>query len=150
MRRLQAMNDTIEGRSMIDDHSDQLAMKHLKQRLNQLAGPDRARFAEMVEASKIFGRSFAASETPSHRRFEIARGILLLIEDGQFDRELITSLCQFVTGNEYNKAGEGLADLNWKQAAQFAECCFMLTHELLDISYNPNINKFQIGAISHE
>jgi len=144
------MTDPIEGRLMTVETVDQQSLNHLKQRLNNLVGPDRSRFAEMVEASKIFGRSFAASETPSHRRFEIARGILLLIEDGQFDRDLITSLCQFVTGNEYNKAGEGLADLNWKQAAQFAECCSMLTRDLLDISYNPNINKFQIGAISHE
>lgn len=144
------MTDTIEGRTMTADHSDQLAVKHLKQRLNQLAGPDRARFAEMVEASKIAGRSFAASETPSHRRFEIARGILLLIEDGQFDRELITSLCQFVTGKQYQKAGQGLADLNWEQAASFAQCCYLLTHDLLGVAYDPSINQFQIQEKSHD
>jgi hypothetical protein len=144
------MIDQIEGRPMTTDTADQQGMAQLKQQINNLVGPDRARFAEMVEASKIAGRSFAASETPSHRRFEIARGILLLIEDGQFDRDLITSLCRFVTGNEYNKAGEGLAHLDWKQAAAFAECCHLLTVNQLDLSYNPNINQFQIGATSHE
>ena len=144
------MSDQIEGRPMTTDTADQQGMAQLKQQINNLVGPDRARFAEMVEASKIAGRSFAASETPSHRRFEIARGILLLVEDKQFDRDLITSLCRFVTGKQYQKAGEGLADLNWEQAAQFAECCYMLTHDLLELSYNPNINQFQIGAKSHE
>jgi hypothetical protein len=144
------MNEPFEGRSMIDDQADQLAMTHLKEGINQLAGPDRARFAEMVEASKIAGRSFAASETPSHRRFEIARGLLLLIEDKQFDRDLITSLCQFVTGKQYTKAGQGLADLNWEQAASFAECCFLLTHDLLGVAYNPSINQFQIQEKSHD
>jgi hypothetical protein len=142
--------DPVEGRTMTEDRADILGMAHLKERINNLQGADRARFAEMVEASKIAGRSFAASETPSHRRFEIARGILLLVEDKQFDRDLITSLCRFVTGKQYQKAGEGLADLNWEQAAQFAECCYMLTHDLLELSYNPNINQFQIGAKSHE
>jgi hypothetical protein len=142
--------DTIEGRSMTEDPSDIQGMTHLKERINALAGPDRARFAEMVEASKIAGRSFAASETKSHRRFEIARGILLLIEDKQFDRELITSICQFVTGKQYKKAGQGLADLNWQQAASFAECCFLLTHDAINLTYNPSINQFQIGAKSHE
>jgi len=144
------MIDQIEGRDMADNPADQQAMTNLKQRINQLIGPDRARFAEMVEASKIAGRSFAASATPSHRRYEIARGILLLIEDEQFDRDLITSLCQFVTGNEYQKAGQALADLDWKQAAAFAECCFMLTIDTLGVAYNPNINQFQIQEKSHD
>jgi hypothetical protein len=144
------MTDPIEGRLMTVETVDQQSLNHLKQRLNNLVGPDRARFAEMVEASKIAGRSFAASETPSHRRFQIARGILLLIEDEQFDRDLIASLCRFVTGNEYQKAGQGLADLNAEQAAAFAECCYMLTVDRLGLSYNPNINQFQIGATSHE
>lgn len=144
------MIDPIEGRQMTEDLADQQGMKHLKERINSLVGPDRARFAEMVEASNIAGRTFAASRNPSHRRFEIARGILLLIEDNQFDRDLITSLCKFVTGKQYNKAGEALADLNWEQAASFAECCFLLTHDLLGLSYNPNINQFQIQEKSHD
>jgi hypothetical protein len=140
------MSDPIEGRLMNDHPADKQGMTELKQRINQLVGPNRAKFAEMVEAAKVAGRSFAASETPSHRRFNIARGILLLIEDEQFDRDLITSLCQFVTGKQYLKAGHALADLNDEQAAAFAECCFMLTVDRLGISYNPNINQFQIGA----
>jgi hypothetical protein len=144
------MSDEIEGRLMTADRIDQQALNHLKQRLSELPGPDRARFAEMVEASKIAGRSFAASETPSHRRYEIARGILLLLEDTQFDRDLITDICQFVTGKQYQKAGQALADLNDKQATAFAEACQMLTWDRLGLVYNPNINKFQIGATSHE
>jgi hypothetical protein len=144
------MSDDIEGRLMTADKLDVHAITHLKKRLNQLAGPDRARFAEMVEASKIAGRSFAASETPSHRRYEIARGILLLLEDAQFDRELVTAICRFVTGKQYQKAGEALADLNHSQAAAFAEACLLLTWDRLGIRYNPNINQFHIEENSHE
>lgn len=142
--------DTIEGRIMTDNPTDLAGMAHLKERINALVGLDRARFAEMVEVSKIHGRSFAASEQPSHRRFEIARGILHLIEDKQFDKELITAICRFVTGKQYKKAGEGLADLDWNQAASFAECCQLLTQDRLNLSYNPSTNQFQIQENSHE
>lgn len=144
------MNDLIEGRLMTVDTHDTQALTHLRERIQALHGPDRARFAEMVEASKIAGRSFAASETPSHRRFEIARGILLLLENEQFDRDLITSLCRFVTGKQYKKAGEALADLDSEQAAQFADCCRLLTEDKLGLSYNPETNQFQVEENSHE
>lgn len=144
------MSDLIEGRMMTDDIHDSHALEHLRDRIKALHGPDRARFAEMVEASKLAGRSFAASETPSHRRFEIARGLLLLLEDEQFDRDLITDLCRFVTGKQYKKAGAALADLNSGQAAQFSDLCRLLCEDRLALSYNPQTNQFQVEENSHE
>lgn len=147
------MVDLIEGPLMTDNDEDKDALNQLKTQVNALVGPDRAKFAEMVEVSKIAGRSFAASETPSLRRFAIAGGILLLLEDEQFDRELITAICRFVTGKQYKKAGEALADLDWQQAASFCECCRLLTQDGFDLSYDIKTNQFQLHKLhrsSHE
>jgi hypothetical protein len=74
---------SIEGRAYDVEHYDKIAVEILRGRISNLPGPDRARYATLLEQARQAGGSFSLSEQKTHRRFEIARGLVLLLEDNQ-------------------------------------------------------------------
>jgi hypothetical protein len=135
--------NSIEGREMTDP-ADVQAVNYIRQRLNDIQGADRARFAMLITQAEIAGRSISLKETKSHRRFEIARGLFLLFDSGQFDEDLVKDICSQITSQKYHKPGEALACLDVKQAQRFANACHGIARDLLNLIYIPETNQFQI------
>jgi hypothetical protein len=131
---------TIEGRAYDVEHYDKIAIEILRGRIAKLPGPDRARYATLLEQAKQAGRSFSMSEQKTHRRFEIARGLVLLLEDNQYDEGLVIGLCSDITSKQYNKPGEGLANLDCAQAEAFAYACQQIKAGTIQLVYNPKTN----------
>ena len=119
------------------------AVEHLRSRINQLRGRDRARFAEALQRAESAGRGFTMTETFSRRNYELARGILFLVEGGNFDVDLIRDLAGIASGNTYNNADQALARMDTEEATAFANLCVMLNYEQIELSYDPHSNTFQ-------
>jgi len=126
-----------EGRAYDNEHYDKIAVEILRGRISNLPGPKRARYATLLEQAKQAGGSFSLSEKKTHRRFEIARGIILLLEDNQYDEGLVIGLCSDITSKQYKKPGEALADLDCAQAEAFAFACQRIKAGSIQLEYNP-------------
>jgi hypothetical protein len=135
--------NAIEGREMTA-HADVQAVNYIRQRLNDIQGADRARMAMLITQAELAGRSISLKETKSHRRFEIARGLFLLFDSGQFDEDLVKDICSQITSQKYSKPGEALANLDVKQAQRFADACHGIARDLLNLIYIPETNQFHI------
>lgn len=120
------------------------AIDHLRSRINQLRNRKRSQFAEALERAKRGGRTFTMTETFSRRNYELARGILFLVEGGNFDVDLIRDLAGIASGNTYNNADQALARMDTEEATAFANLCVMLNYEQIELSYDPHSNTFQI------
>ena len=135
--------NAVEGREMTD-HADAQAVNYIRQRLNDIQGADRARMAMLITQADFAGRSISLKETKSLRRFEIARGLFLLFDSGQFDEDLVKDICSQITSQKYTKPGEALANLDVKQAQRFANACHGIARDLLNLIYIPETNQFHI------
>ena len=135
--------NAIEGRELTEP-GDEQAVTYLRERLNSIQGADRARMAMVITQADIAGRSISLKETKSLRRFEIARGLFLLFDSGQFDEDLVKDICSQITSQKYSKPGEALANLDVKQAQRFANACHGIARDLLNLIYIPETNKFHI------
>lgn len=127
------------------DHAGTLALTYLKTRINELQGVNRDRFTEILQQSKDAGNSFSIREQLSQRRYEIGRGLLLLAESGQLDNDLVTGICEHVTGKQYDNGGQGLANLSAQDAARFASICAGIMCGSFDVTYISTSNKFLIN-----
>lgn len=119
------------------------AIDHLRSRINQLRNRKRSQFAEALERAQRGGRTFTMTETFSRRNYELARGILFLVEGGNFDVDLIRDLAGIASGNTYNNADEALARMDTEEATAFANLCVMLNYEQIELSYDPHSKTFQ-------
>ena len=135
--------NAIEGRDL-DQPGDEQAVTYIRERLNSIQGADRARFAMIITQAELAGRSISLKETKSLRRFEIARGLFLLFDSGQFDEDLVKDICSQITSQKYHKPGEALAYLDVKQAQRFANACHGIARDLLNLIYIPETNQFHI------
>lgn len=133
-----------EGRDMTVDTHDKQALATLKAVINELEGVSRDRFTELGRQAVEAGGSFSIRETPSHRRYEIGRGLYLLADSGQLDNDLVTSIAMYVTKKQYKTGGESLADLDSDQAEQFADLCSRLACNEIDLTYITQSNTFQL------
>jgi hypothetical protein len=136
------MND-IEGRDL-DQPGDDQAVTYIRERLNSIQGANRARMAMLITQAELAGRSISLKETKSLRRFEIARGLFLLFDSGNFDEELVMDVCSQITMQKYSKPGEALANLDVKQAQRFANACHGIARDTLNLIYIPETNTFHI------
>lgn len=136
------LND-FEGDMMDQNQADIASVNALKEQIGQLQNRNRVDFYSALQYAEQGGCGFG-SEINSRRRFEIARGIYWLITSNQFDTDLIRDLAGFASGLTYGKVADGLANMNAKEAARFAEACFMLSVNAYDLSYDPQTSKFQI------
>jgi hypothetical protein len=136
------LND-FEGDMMDQNPEDNTSVETLKSLIATLQNRNRADFYSALQYAEQGGCGFG-SEINSRRRFEIARGIYWLITSNQFDTDLIRDLAGFASGLTYGKVADGLANMNAKEAARFAEACFMLSVNAYDLSYDPQTSKFQI------
>jgi hypothetical protein len=100
--------------------------------------------ATVITQAELAGRSISLKETKSHRRYEIARGLFLLFDSGNFDEDLVKDICSQITMQKYTKPGEALANLDWKQAERFANACHGIARDTLNLIYIPETNNFQI------
>ena len=136
------LND-FEGDMMDQNPEDNTSVETLKSLIATLQNRNRAHFHSALQYAEQGGCGFG-SEINSRRRFEIARGIYWLITSNQFDTDLIRDLAGFASGLTYGKVADGLANMNAKEAARFAEACFMLSVNAYDLSYDPQTSKFHI------
>jgi hypothetical protein len=128
---------TIEGRDYNLDRIDRSAIEYLRERITKLPEQKRAQYSKLLQQARDEGRSFSMSEHQSHRRFEIARGLILLLEDDQYDDGLVIGLCSDITSKQYSKPGEALANLHSKQAEAFARACQRIKAGSIQLVYNP-------------
>jgi hypothetical protein len=56
----------------------------------------------------------------------------------------VKDICSQITSQKYSKPGEALANLDVKQAQRFANACYGIARDLLNLIYIPETNKFQI------
>ena len=141
------MIDPIEGRAYDQLPEDILAINYIKIQIQSLDHELRNEYATLLIDAQSAKRNINLSANKSHRRFEIARGILLLMQDGQFDRDLVKGICSHITKQEYLKAGEALGHLNAKQAEQFAQICYGITADQVTIQYIPEQNSFRVQEV---
>ena len=138
------MTDPIEGRAYDVTNEDIQAINYIKTQIQSLDHERRNEYATLLIDAQSAKRNINLSANKSHRRFEIARGILLLMQDGQFDRDLVKGICSHITKQEYLKAGEPLGHLNAQQAEQFAQICYGITADQVTIQYIPEQNTFRV------
>jgi hypothetical protein len=136
------LND-FEGDMMDQNPEDIASVETLKSLIATLQNRNRAHFHSALQYAEQGGCGFG-SEINSRRRFEIARGIYWLITSNQFDTDLIRDLAGFASGLTYGKVADGLANMNAKEAARFAQACFMLSVNALYLSHDPQTSKFHI------
>jgi hypothetical protein len=141
------MTDPIEGRAYDVTNEDIQAINYIKTQIQSLDHERRNEYATLLIDAQSAKRNINLSANKSHRRFEIARGILLLMQDGQFDRDLVKGICSHITKQEYTKAGEALGHLNAQQAEQFAQICYGITADQVTIQYIPEQNTFSVQEV---
>ena len=141
------MNDPIEGRAYDIRNEDIQAINFIKTQIQSLDHDRRNEYATLLIDAQSAKRNINLSANKSHRRYEIARGILLLMQDGQFDRDLVKGICSHITKQEYLKAGEALGHLNAQQAEQFAQICYGITADQVTIQYIPEQNTFSVQEV---
>ena len=141
------MIDPIEGRAYDVTNDDIQAINFIKTQIQSLDHERRNEYATLLIDAQSAKRNINLSANNSHRRFEIARGILLLMQDGQFDRDLVKGICSHITKQQYLKAGEALGHLNAKQAEQFAQICYGITADQVKIQYIPEQNTFSVQEV---
>ena len=141
------MIDPIEGRAYDVTNDDIQAINFIKTQIQSLDHERRNEYATLLIDAQSAKRNINLSANKSHRRFEIARGILLLMQDGQFDRDLVKGICSHITKQEYLKAGEALGHLNAQQAEQFAQICYGITADQVRIQYIPEQNTFRVQEV---
>jgi molybdenum cofactor biosynthesis enzyme len=141
------MIDPIEGRAYDVTNDDIQAINFIKTQIQSLDHERRNEYATLLIDAQSAKRNINLSANKSHRRFEIARGILLLMQDGQFDRDLVKGICSHITKQEYLKAGEALGHLNAQQAEQFAQICYGITADQVKIQYIPEQNSFRVQEV---
>lgn len=141
------MIDPIEGRAYDVTNDDIQAINFIKTQIQSLDHERRNEYATLLIDAQSAKRNINLSANKSHRRFEIARGILLLMQDGQFDRDLVKGICSHITKQQYLKAGEALGHLNAQQAEQFAEICYGITADQVKIQYIPEQNTFSVQEV---
>lgn len=135
--------NAIEGRDLTLP-GDEQAVTYIRERLNSIQGRNRAKMATVITQAELAGRSISLKETKSHRRYEIARGMFLLFDSGNFDEDLVKDICSQITSQKYTKPGEALANLDWKQAQRFADACHGIARDTLNLIYIPETNQFHI------
>ena len=138
------MIDPIEGRSFDILQPDIHAINYIKTQIQSLDHERRDQYATLLIDAQSAKRNINLSANKSHRRYEIARGILLLMQDGQFDRDLVKGICSHITKETYQKAGEALGHLDVKQAELFAQICYGITVDQVTIQYIPEQNTFRV------
>jgi hypothetical protein len=141
------MNDPIEGRAYDVRNEDILAINYIKTQIQSLDHDRRNEYATLLIDAQSAKRNINLSANKSHRRYEIARGILLLMQDGQFDRDLVKGICSHITKQQYLKAGEALGHLDATQAEQFAQICYGITADQVTIQYIPEQNTFSVQEV---
>jgi molybdenum cofactor biosynthesis enzyme len=141
------MIDPIEGRAYDVTNDDIQAINFIKTQIQSLDHERRNEYATLLIDAQSAKRNINLSANKSHRRFEIARGILLLMQDGQFDRDLVKGICSHITKQQYLKAGEALGHLNAQQAEQFAQICYGITADQVKIQYIPEQNTFSVQEV---
>jgi len=141
------MTDPIEGRAYDVTNEDIQAINYIKTQIQSLDHERRNEYATLLIDAQSAKRNINLSANKSHRRFEIARGILLLMQDGQFDRDLVKGICSHITKQQYRKAGEALGHLNAQQAEQFAQICYGITADQVKIQYIPEQNTFRVQEV---
>ena len=141
------MIDPIEGRAYDVTNDDIQAINFIKTQIQSLDHERRNEYATLLIDAQSAKRNINLSAKKSHRRFEIARGILLLMQDGQFDRDLVKGICSHITKQQYLKAGEALGHLNAQQAEQFAQICYGITADQVKIQYIPEQNTFSVQEV---
>ena len=141
------MIDPIEGRSFDILQVDIHAINYIKKQIQSLDHERRNEYATLLIDAQSAKRNINLSANKSHRRYEIARGILLLMQDGQFDRDLVKGICSHITKQEYTKAGEALGHLNAAQAELFAQICYGITVDQVTIQYIPEQNTFRVQEV---
>jgi molybdenum cofactor biosynthesis enzyme len=141
------MIDPIEGRAYDQLPEDILAINYIKTQIQALDHERRNEYATLLIDAQSAKRNINLSANKSHRRYEIARGILLLMQDGQFDRDLVKGICSHITKQQYLKAGEALGHLNAAQAELFAQICYGITVDQVTIQYIPEQNTFRVQEV---
>ena len=141
------MIDPIEGRSFDILQVDIHAVNYIKKQIQSLDHERRDQYSTLLIDAQSAKRNINLSANKSHRRYEIARGILLLMQDGQFDRDLVKGICSQITKETYQKAGEALGHLNAVQAELFAQICYGITVDQVTIQYIPEQNTFRVQEV---
>lgn len=138
------MIDDIEGTIYEVEHHEMTALRHLRQTIEGLPKTQRQTYIDLITESSVAGRSIGLHATKSHRRIDIATGILCLMLDQQYDAELVMGICSHITKQQYTKAGEALANLDYRQALLFKGICQRIKEDNVLLKYNPKSNTFQI------
>ena len=141
------MTDPIEGRAYDVLREDIQAINYIKTQIQSLDHERRNEYATLLIDAQSAKRNINLSANKSHRRYEIARGIILLMQDGQFDRDLVKGICSHITNETYTKAGEALGHLNVKQAQHFADICYGIKKDQVIIQYIPEQNSFRVQEV---
>lgn len=138
------MIDDIEGKIYEVQVHEMTALRHIRQTIEGLPHATRQIYIDLIIESASAGRSIGLHAVKSHRRINIATGILCLMLDGQYDAELVMGICSHITSQKYTKAGEALANLDHVQAKQFKVICQLIEKDMVDLTYIPESNNFQI------
>jgi hypothetical protein len=138
------MSDEIEGIIYEVQAHEMTALRHIRQTIEELPQQTRQIYIDLIVESSAAGRSIGLHAIKSHRRIDIATGILCLMLDEQYDAELVMGICSHITKQQYRKAGEALANLDHRQAKLFKEICQRIKQDDLLLIYNPKSNNFQI------
>jgi hypothetical protein len=141
------MIDPIEGRTYDVRKEDIQAINYIKTQIQSLDHERRNEYATLLIDAQSAKRNINLSANKSHRRYEIARGILLLMQDGQFDRDLVKGICSHITKQQYLKAGEARGHLTVAQAELFAQICYGITADQVTIQYIPEQNTFSVQEV---
>ena len=141
------MIDPIEGRAYDVLKEDIQALTYIKQQIQALDHDARNEYSTLLIDAQSAKRNINLSANKSHRRYELARGIILLMQDGQYDRDLVKGICSHITKQQYLKAGEALGHLDVKQAEQFAQICYGITADQVKLTYIPEQNTFSVQEV---
>lgn len=134
----------VEGRIMGSVEGDAELLADIRRRIGNLDQDDQTKYRLLMAACQSAGQSISLKDKPTEKRYDIARGILSLLEAGCYDPDLVPAICGKVTGTRKPDAGRAIRDLEPRHTAGFAWICGLVANGTIGIRYDTTTDKFNL------
>lgn len=126
--------ETFEGRTL-SSPGEAAGVTELRKQFDRLTQTNKNKLFNLVQSSTDAKGSISLSTQKTQRRFDIARGVIALIEDEQYDNDLIIAICNKIGVKNAATAGAAVAKLDATHAATFAGICYDITYGAYQVAY---------------
>lgn len=133
-----------EGRPMGSAADDATRLADIRRRIGNLPSHLGDRYRQLMADCSRAGQPISLKDNPTEKRYDVARGILHLMEADCYDPDLVAAIIGHVTGNSIRTAAHGIAHLEPRHTAGFAWMCGLIANGDAAFGYDPTTDRFFI------